>query len=97
MDLPSGETIGNWEERLVTCTGGPPSMPTFQIVGLPERSDVKITKRPSEEQTGDSSTYLPSVSCFKLVPSTSIRQRLRAPDRFDWKMIYRPSTETVGC
>src|SRR5687768_11160373 len=54
--LPSGEIVGDWEARLVNCTGDPPSMPIFQMLVLSERSDMKTNERPSAEDTGDEST-----------------------------------------
>ena len=55
----------------------------FPDAHVPERPDMKTTKRPSAEHTGYASKKLPSVSCFGLLPSLFMRQMFRLRERLD--------------
>src|SRR4030095_1018141 len=86
ISFPSGDTAAQDDDLSVSCSGLPPAMGTFQMVGFPCLNDLNNTHCPSGEQVGWESIAVPSVNCFGLLPLSSILQRLKLPERLELKM-----------
>ena len=78
--VPSGDQSA-WPAppaRSVTCVGSPPLRLMTHACGLPDRSEMNISRLPSGENRGLPSFALALVSCSGTPPSNVVRQSRRA-------------------